>query len=75
MVDPANRSGAFESFAYKQIFFEPLLGGGLITAISPVLIAQWGLPTFLVIMAVVLLFWFMAGFLLIRQQRRRAPIV
>ncbi|WLT39203.1 hypothetical protein NON20_06120 [Synechocystis sp. B12] len=32
MVDPHNRTGAFESFAYKQLFFEPIVGGGLFTA-------------------------------------------
>ncbi|MCG8368075.1 MAG: sodium:glutamate symporter, partial [Pseudanabaenales cyanobacterium] len=36
MVDPDNRTGAFESFAYKQLFFEPIVGGGLFTAAAPV---------------------------------------
>jgi ESS family glutamate:Na+ symporter len=41
MVDPENKSGAFESFAYKQLFFEPIVGGGLFTAAAPVLIAKF----------------------------------
>ena len=31
---------------FKQLLFEPFLGGGLVTALSPVLIASWGLPLF-----------------------------
>lgn len=42
MVDPENRSGAFETFAYKQLFFEPIVGGGLFTAAAPPLIAKFG---------------------------------
>ena len=30
MVDPDNQTAAFESFAYKQLFFEPIVGGGLL---------------------------------------------
>lgn len=42
MVDPDNQSGAFESFAYKQLLFEPIVGGGLFTAAAPPLIARFG---------------------------------
>ena len=72
MVDPENRSGAFESFAYKQLFFEPIVGGGLFTAAAPALIARLGLITTLFITAGLLLFWLGAGFLLIKQQSRTA---
>jgi ESS family glutamate:Na+ symporter len=71
MVDPDNRSGAFESFAYKQLFFEPIVGGGLFTAASPALIARFGLWTTLLITGGLLLFWLAMGLLLIRQRRRR----
>lgn len=70
MVDPYNRSGAFESFAYKQLFFEPIVGGGLFTAAAPALIARFGLWTTLLITGGLLIFWLVMGFLLIRQQRR-----
>ena len=72
MVDPENKSGAFESFAYKQLFFEPIVGGGLFTAASPVLISQLGLWVTLLITAGLLAFWIGVGFLLIRQQARTA---
>ena len=46
MADPLGRSRAMEAFSFKQLLFEPFLGGGLVTALSPVLIAGWGLPLF-----------------------------
>ena len=46
MADPFGRSRAMEAFSFKQLLFEPFLGGGLVTALSPVLIAGWGLPLF-----------------------------
>ena len=35
-----------EAFSFKQLLFEPFLGGGLVTALSPLLIVSWGLPLF-----------------------------
>lgn len=68
MVDPDNRSGAFESFAYKQLFFEPIMGGGLFTAIAPTLIYQFGLLVILLI--TVTLFAFSLVFGMINYNRR-----
>ncbi len=70
MVDPENRSGAFESFAYKQLFFEPIVGGGLFTAAAPALIVSFGLTTTLLITGGLLLFWLVMGSLLIKQRSR-----
>jgi glutamate:Na+ symporter, ESS family len=42
MADPNNRANAMESFGYKQLLFEPFVGGGLFTALSVPLIAQLG---------------------------------
>ena len=39
MADPYGRSRVMEAFSFKQLVFEPFLGGGLITALSPLLIA------------------------------------
>lgn len=61
MVDPDNRTGAFESFAYKQLFFEPIVGGGLFTAASPALIAQFGSISILFLTAGLLVFWLIFG--------------
>jgi ESS family glutamate:Na+ symporter len=73
MVDPRNESGAFESFAYKQLFFEPIVGGGLFTAAAPALIVRFGLGGMLLITGGLLLFWLAMGVLLMRQQRNPIP--
>lgn len=61
MVDPYNRSGALESFAYKQLLFEPIVGGGLFTAAAPVLIASFGSIPILLLTSGILLFWIVFG--------------
>lgn len=71
MVDPQNKSGAFEAFAYKQLFFEPIVGGGLFTAAAPVLIMQLGLVPTLGITGGLLIFWLVMGYLLIKERRRQ----
>ncbi|MYL50811.1 sodium:glutamate symporter [Halobacillus litoralis] len=52
VVDPDNESPAFEAFGYKQLFYEPFLGGGFVTALSVPFIAQFGpWPTLIVAVA------------------------
>jgi ESS family glutamate:Na+ symporter len=72
MVDPDNRSGAFESFAYKQLFFEPIVGGGLFTAAAPSLIARFGLVSILLLTGGILVAWLVFGFLAFGKSARRA---
>jgi glutamate:Na+ symporter, ESS family len=51
-VDPNNATGARDGFTYKQLLFEPVLGGGLFTAASIPLIAQIGhWPVFAIALA------------------------
>lgn len=54
VADPKHETPAYEAFGYKQLGFEPFFGGGLITAASVPLIAQFGPVPMLVAMAVVL---------------------
>ena len=61
MVDAENRTGAFESFAYKQLFFEPIVGGGLFTATAPALIARFGSVSILLLTTLLLVFWLIFG--------------
>lgn len=61
MVDPDNRTGAFESFGYKQLFFEPIVGGGLFTAAAPALIVQFGSIAILLLTTALLAFWLIFG--------------
>lgn len=61
MVDPDNKTAAFECFAYKQLFFEPIVGGGLFTAAAPALIVQFGSVTVFLITTALLAFWLIFG--------------
>ncbi len=74
MVDPDNKSGAFESFAYKQLFFEPIVGGGLFTATAPVLIARFGSVSVLILTTILLFVWLILGFVLFGKQSQLARI-
>ena len=62
VADPANESGALESFGYKQLLFEPIVGGGLFTGASIGLILALGAPTVLGITAALMIFWTVLGF-------------
>ena len=71
MADPENKSRALESFGYKQLFFEPIVGGGLFTAAAPSLVSRLGaLPVFLMC-AGLLAFWLIFGLVMHRQQMRK----
>ena len=61
MVDPKDRTGAVYAFGYKQMLFEPLMGGGLITAVSMPLILAIGLPLFTAICGAIVIFWVLMG--------------
>ncbi|MBB5173812.1 sodium/glutamate symporter [Texcoconibacillus texcoconensis] len=63
VADPENRTPALEGFGYKQILFEPFVGGGLVTAISMPLIFQFGPVAMLVITSIITLFWLLFGIL------------
>lgn len=69
MVDPDNKTGAFESFAYKQLFFEPIVGGGLFTAAAPALIKEFGAFSILILTGGLLIFWLVFGFYLFKKIR------
>ncbi|WP_130650051.1 sodium/glutamate symporter [Egicoccus halophilus] len=61
IADPANRSGGLEAFGYKQLLFEPVVGGGLFTAASVPLIAQLGAVPVLIGTFVLMVFWLVLG--------------
>ena len=43
LVDTNYRTGTAQAFGFKQMVYEPFLGGGLITALAPFIIMQFGL--------------------------------
>jgi ESS family glutamate:Na+ symporter len=55
MVDPQRRTSTANDYGYKQLAYEPILGGGLITALSVPLITEFGLPAFTIASWAVLL--------------------
>jgi ESS family glutamate:Na+ symporter len=61
MVDPKNETNAVESFGYKQMFFEFLMGGGVVTALSMLFIGLMGLPIFTAVCGVIAVFWMFLG--------------
>ncbi|WP_234785245.1 sodium/glutamate symporter [Mycolicibacterium elephantis] len=54
MVDPQRRTNTANDYGLKQLLYEPFFGGGLLTALSVPLIAQFGLPAFTIASAVLL---------------------
>ncbi|UJL47733.1 sodium:glutamate symporter [Virgibacillus sp. NKC19-16] len=63
IADPENQSPAFEGFGYKQLLYEPFLGGGLVTALSVPLIYQLGAIPFLILAAVMCITGALVGLL------------
>lgn len=63
VADPHFKTPAAKSFGFKQILYEPMMGGGFITAASPILISTFGvLPSFTVGLASILVAFFVAFF-------------
>lgn len=69
LVDPLNRTGARESFAYKQLAYEPFMGGGIVTAFAVVAINEFGPFPVLVTCAVICAAWLTLGLRLGRRHR------
>lgn len=70
-ADPSNRSQALERFGYKQLLFEPIVGGGLFTAASMILISRYGLGVMFVLTLVVTIFWTVLGLVSFSHKRTR----
>ena len=63
VADPEFKTPAAKSFGFKQILYEPMLGGGFITASAPILITTFGLfTTYTIGLASILVFMFVALF-------------
>ncbi len=61
LVDPLYDTGTAEAFGFKQMVYEPLLGGGLVTATAPFLIIRYGAWRALALAAgIMALFWFVS---------------
>ena len=69
-ADPTNQSQALERFGYKQLLFEPIVGGGLFTAASMILIANYGLGAIFILTLALTLFWIILGLVCFSAHRR-----
>lgn len=69
IVDPKSETPAFEAFGYKQLLFEPFVGGGLFTAVSVPLVHAFGLYTMLAVTGAIAAFWLILGLSLKKKQQ------
>lgn len=71
LADPSNKSHAKEGFAYKQLVFEPFMGGGLVTATAIIVIHEFGSWVALATATICTVFWLVVGLLLGKFRRRK----
>lgn len=71
LADPTNQTHAKEGFAYKQLAFEPFMGGGIVTAMSLVIIADFGLTFALITSFVFMLFWLILGLVMGKKRKQK----
>lgn len=61
VADPQKQTPALEGFSYKQILFEPFVGGGLVTSASLPLIAQFGAVPMMIASFIIMMFFLIFG--------------
>jgi len=76
LVDSNYRTGTAQAFGFKQMVYEPFMGGGLITAIAPFIIIQLGmwqslLASFAIMLIFVIIAW-VNGFLNLKPNKAAA---
>lgn len=71
--DPAGRSPAMASFGYKQLLFEPVVGGGLFTAAAIPLIVGFGPWPILILTTAIMVLWMAVGLLYFGRRREPEP--
>lgn len=71
LADPSNRSKARESFGYKQLVFEPFMGGGIVTAGSAIVLYELGPIPMLIGVTLITGFWIWLGLYLGAKARRQ----
>lgn len=69
ITDGKNRTNALEAFGYKQLLFEPFVGGGVMTAISVPLIFQFGPLPVMLFSLVIMTVWLLVGLLYFGRKR------
>lgn len=67
MADPDDRSEAVTAFSIKQLLLQPLLAGGVITVVAPLVVDGWGLPAWTGLCLALVLLWIGLGLWLGRR--------
>ncbi len=67
VVDPKNKTNALDSYADKQPFYEPIMGGGLVTAFALPIVSILGASWALLITGTILFIWLFYAYLLYKQ--------
>lgn len=70
VADPKRLTNSKKAYMFKQPFYEPFMGGGLVTALSIPLIKFWGIWSYFFITAGALLVVAFFGFLLWRKKQK-----
>ena len=69
-VDPENKTVAAASFGYKQLIHEPVMGGGLWTALALTLVFSIGWMPVWLFSIFMLAVWIIVAAVLIRRNRK-----
>lgn len=72
LVDPRNEVKAKESFSYKQLVFEPFMGGGIVTAMAAIVIHEFGSGIAFIISYLITAFWIVLGLWLGKNHKHAA---
>lgn len=70
LADPGNRAKARESFGYKQLVFEPFMGGGIVTVGSLIVLYEFGQVPVLIAVTLITVFWLALGLHLGKKRTR-----
>jgi ESS family glutamate:Na+ symporter len=72
MADPGDRSQAVTAFSIKQLVLQPLLAGGVITVVAPLVVDGWGLPAWTGLCLALVILWSGLGLWLAARARGTA---
>ncbi len=70
VIDPNDTTGARSSFNMKQTFYEPIVGGGFLTALALPLMHSIGLMNTMILFGGLLIFTLIFGMRSIKRQRK-----
>ena len=77
LVDPNYKTDTAQAFGFKQMLYEPFLGGGLITATAPFIVINlgvwWSIGAAAVIIVIFMLVSWLNGWTQMNPVRRRQP--